>query len=184
MGWVTAFAVSGIWGLGTALQAFTADGVAQVLEIKVANRPPSRRDCGFLDCGRTIRFTVLPGLLQGLVEGFVSGWLWDDVWSATAKWPRNYTLVCVINDCVTALVIYPLAFRLHRRPLKQNFLMAAGSATVLRVIIQVICGLLRTWFLFSGFLGSWLPLLLFSTFMYSGRAIPESGMEVLSATDK
>eukprot|EP00669_Euglena_mutabilis_P013324 TRINITY_DN8198_c0_g1_i1.p1 TRINITY_DN8198_c0_g1~~TRINITY_DN8198_c0_g1_i1.p1 ORF type:complete len:208 (-),score=63.96 TRINITY_DN8198_c0_g1_i1:113-715(-) len=173
MGWGTAFAVSGIWGGVMAAGALTADAAAQVWEVKVPKRRrPRGRDCGFMDCGRTVRFTLLPGLAQGLVEGFSVGWLWSDYFTQSANWPSQYLIGCVVNDCVTTFVLYPLAFRVHRRPMKQNFLIAVAAAQTPRILVQVLCGVLRSHFLFSWLLGTWLPYLLFSALMYRG-AYPE-----------
>jgi hypothetical protein len=173
MGWGTAFAMSGIWGLSQTLEALTADAIAQVWEVKVPKKLRARgQDCGFMDCGRTIRFALVPGLIEGLLEGFTNGWLWDDYIKENSLWPKHFVLTCIINDCVTLFFVYPLSFRIHRRPMKQNFLVAAGASMGLKILIQVLVGLFRTNFFSSWFFGAWLPFFLFSTFMYRG-AYPE-----------
>ena len=173
MGWGTALATSGLYALGSGFLALTADAAAQVWEVKIPKKHrPRGNDCGFMDGGRTIRFTVLPGMVQGALTGFVNGFLWNDYIVGNALWPSHFLMSTIINDCIILFFVYPVSFRVHRRPMKQNFIVASGASMLVKAFVQFWMGLFRTDFFLSGFLANWLPLLIFSNLMYRG-AYPE-----------
>eukprot|EP00668_Euglena_longa_P045516 GGOE01061185.1.p1 GENE.GGOE01061185.1~~GGOE01061185.1.p1 ORF type:complete len:206 (+),score=62.42 GGOE01061185.1:53-619(+) len=171
----TAFALSGIVAGVCAAEALAADCLAQTWEVKGPRRQRRRgNDCSFMDCGRTVRFLLVPGLLQGLTDGFVQGWFWGNYYDTNFQWPstQDYAVCCVITDSIAALVFHPLAYILHGRPLKRNFLLGTGLATLYMALCQLICGFIRSRMWLCQI--SWeLPsFLLLSSIMYRG-AYPE-----------
>eukprot|EP00667_Euglena_gracilis_P020782 EG_transcript_22568 len=171
----TAFAMSGMVAGVCAAEAFVADCLAQTWEVKVPRRQRRRgADCSFMDCGRSVRYLLAPGLVQGLLEGFVQGWAWGNYYAADFQWPSttSYVVCCAITDSLATVFFYPLAYVLHGRPLKRNFLLGAGLATLYTVLCQLICGFIRSKMWLCQLSWALPAYLLLSTVMYRG-AYPE-----------